>query len=82
MFRPRQNLVMVFPEERKISLHMFFVFYPITVLIVDKKGKVVEIKENFRPFTFWSSTEKGQYVVELGIKLGGVKVGDKLKLTF
>lgn len=81
MFRPRQNLVMVFPEERKISLQMFFVFYPITVLVVNKEQRVVEIKENFRPFTFWSSTKKGKWAVELGEKQGGVKVGDLISIV-
>ncbi len=60
---------------------MFFVFYPIAVLVVDKNWRVVEIKENFRPFTFWSSKEKGKYVVELGIKQGGVKVGDLISIV-
>lgn len=68
MFRKKQNLIMVFPEERKTSLHNFFVFYPIDVLIVDKEMKIVEIKKNFKPFTFWSSKEKGKYLIELGFK--------------
>ena len=57
---------MVFPEERRISLHMFFVFYPIDVLIVNKKSQVIEIKPNFKPFSFWTSTTKGNMVIELG----------------
>ncbi len=80
MFRPRQNLLMIFPEERKISLHMFFVFYPIAVLVVDKNWRVVEIKENFRPFTFWTSKEKGKCVVELGRKHPVVKISDRIYL--
>lgn len=77
MFLPKQNIVMIFPEEKKISLHMFFVFYPIDVLILDSNKRIVEIKRNFRPFTLWKSTQKGKYVVELGIQ-GEYKVGDKL----
>src|SRR3989344_121753 len=65
MFRRRRNLVMVFPKERRIKLHMFFVFYPIDVLILDKDKRIVEIKRNFRPFTFWNAQKKGKYVVEL-----------------
>ncbi len=41
MFRSRQNLVMVFPTSRKISLHMWFVFFHIDVLIVDEQRKIV-----------------------------------------
>ena len=45
---------------------MFFVFYPIDVLIVGADMKIKEIKRNFKPFTFWSSKEKGKYIIELG----------------
>ncbi len=65
MFCRKNNLVMVFPTERNISLHMWFVFFPIDVLVLDAKRKIVDIKKNFMPFTFWSSSKKGKYVVEL-----------------
>jgi uncharacterized protein len=79
MFRKKQNLVMVFPTERRISLHMFFVFFPIDVLILNSEKKIVEIKKDFKPWTFWSSKEKGKYVVELGFK-GDYKVGEEYKI--
>lgn len=44
---------------------MFLVFYPIDVLILDKDKIIVEIKRNFKPFTFWNAQKKGKYVVEL-----------------
>jgi uncharacterized protein len=65
MFRSKQNLVMKFPTERRVSLHMFFVFFPIDVLVVDSSMKIVEIKKNFKPFTVWNSSKKGKYVIEL-----------------
>lgn len=80
MFRRKRNLVMVFPGERKISLHMFFVFYPIDVLVVDGDKKIVEIKRNFKPFTVWNSSEKGKYVVELA-KKGSYEVGDLIEIS-
>jgi hypothetical protein len=79
MFRKKQNLIMIFPEERKISLHNFFVFYPIDVIVLDKNKKVVEIKEKFMPFTFWSSSKKGKYLIELGNKVK-IKIGDIVKI--
>ena len=66
IFRKKQNLVMEFPFEKKISLHNFFVFYPIDVILLNKKNEVVEIKRNFQPFTFWTSKNKAKYVIELG----------------
>jgi len=83
MFRPRRNLVMVFSQEMAVSLHMFFVFYPIDVLLLDEKFRVVEIKENFRPFTIWNSKKKGKYLIELGLEesKGKVKIGDKVEIV-
>jgi len=74
MFSKRKNLIMIFNKERTISLHNFFVFYPIDVLILDENKKVVEIKENFKPFTFWNSKNKGKYLIELGKETSKKKV--------
>ncbi len=79
IFRKKQNLLMIFPEERKVSLHMLFVFYPIDVLVVGENMKIKEIKRNLKPFTFWNSKEKGKYVVELGFA-GKYAVGDPISL--
>ena len=59
------GLIFVFDKPRKIDLHMFFVFFPIDVLFLDKNKKVLEIKENFKPFTFYYSKNKASYVIEL-----------------
>ena len=80
MFRKKQNLVMIFKKEKQISLHMFFVFYPIDVLIVNKNKKIVEIKRNFKPFTFWNSKKKGKYIVELAFP-SEYKLGEQLKFS-
>lgn len=79
MFRRKQNLIMTFKRERTVSLHMFFVFFPIDVLIINKDMKIVDIKRNFKPFTFWNSNKKGKYIVELGVK-DEYQLGDKIKL--
>ena len=79
MFHRKQNLLMVFPQERKVQLHNFFVFYPIDVLLVDEKMKVVEIKRNFRPFTFFTPKNKCKYLIELSFP-GEYVVGDILEL--
>src|SRR3989344_9289603 len=79
IFRKKQNLIMKLPQERKIYLHMFFVFYPIDVLLLNKHKMIVEIKRNFKPFTFWNSKEKGKYVVELAFP-EEYEVGDRVEL--
>src|SRR3989344_681054 len=58
-------LVLAFDKEKRISLHMFFVFYPIDVLFLDKNKKIIEVKRNFKPFTVYNSRKKAKYAVEL-----------------
>ena len=81
MFRKKQNLIMEFPFEKKISLHNFFVFYPIDVILLNKNKEVIEIKRNFQPFTFWNSNNKAKYVIELGKNNSkNVKVKNKIEI--
>ncbi len=75
-------LVFTFSSMRKIPLHMMFVFTPIDVLWLDSKRKVVEMKEGFRPFSYYSPAKTAQYVIELRsstIHEQGVKVGDEIE---
>ena len=63
---------------------MFFVFYSIDVLFLNNEKRIIEIKENFRPFTFYTSTsDKVMYVIELPkntIKSTKIRLGDQLEL--
>ena len=58
-------LIFVFKKEQYVPLHMLFVFYPIDVLFLNKKKKVVEMKKNFFPFTAYNPVNKSKYVIEL-----------------
>jgi len=77
MFSKKKNIIMVFNKEKRIPLHMWFVFYPIDVLFLNKNKKIVEIKKNFRPFSFYTSKNKAKYVVELTEK-HNFKIGNKI----
>lgn len=44
---------------------MFFVFYPIDVLWLDKNNRVVQIKEHFKPFATARAFHPSKYIVEL-----------------
>ncbi|MBS3114062.1 DUF192 domain-containing protein [Candidatus Woesearchaeota archaeon] len=84
MFSKQQNkaLIFKFKKERIISLHMFFVFYPIDVLFLDKNKIVVDKKENFKPFTFYNSKKKALYAIEMPnglIKKTKTGIGDKIE---
>ncbi len=87
--RKNKNRALVFElkKEKKVPLHMFFVFYPIDVLYLDedKNGdkRIVEIKENFKPFTFYSPKNKAKYIVELPVNTvskGQLNVNDIIML--
>jgi len=79
--KPDFALVFVFRTEKRRSLHMFFVFYPIDLLFLDSKKKVVEIKENFMPFSFYFPRKKSRFVVELpsgAVKNSNTRMGDTI----
>lgn len=65
MFRKKHNLIMHLTQEQIISLHNFFVFYPIDVILLNEHKQIIEIKPQFKPFTFYTSKNKAKYVIEL-----------------
>jgi len=75
-------LIFVFDKLKKETLHMFFVGYAIDVLFLDEKKDVVEIKENFRPFSVYWPGEKAKYIIEIGagtINKHNIKTGDRIE---
>jgi len=72
-----------FSRPVRMSMDMFFVFESIDVVFLDEDGRVVEIKEGFRPFTFFHSKNKALFVVELRcreVSRLGIMVGDVLEI--
>jgi uncharacterized membrane protein (UPF0127 family) len=68
-------LLFVFPKESRISLHMFFVFFPIDVAFLNEKMKVVDLKQRLKPFTVYTSKKPAKYVLEM--PLGSIKTLNK-----
>ena len=79
MFRRKRNLLMILPRERRVSLHMFFVFYPLDILIINGQGRIVEIKQNLQPFALWRARQRGKYVVEIAYP-SVYRVGDVVEM--
>jgi len=80
-FKKQTNLIFEFKKEKKITMDMFFVFYPIDVIFLNKEKKVIELKQNFKPFKIYTSKNKVKYAVELKngfIKENKIKLKDKL----
>ncbi len=66
MFRkkPDYGMIFEFETEKKIALTMWFVFFPIDVIWLDKNKRVVEIKKDFKPFSNYTPSQKAMYVIE------------------
>ncbi len=84
MFRARhKDLVFEFKKEKIVGIHMLFVFFPIDLLFLDSNMKVAEIKENLKPFSFYTPKNKARLVIELKKgKVGenSVRLKDEIKL--
>lgn len=63
------------------SIHMMFVFYPITVIFLDENKKVVDIKKKAIPFWFYAPKKPAKYILEMptSTNLSFVKVNDRFK---
>lgn len=82
MFSKPKVLIFIFNKEKRISLHMFFVFFPIDVIFLNKNKEIIEIKRNFKPFTFYKGKNKAKYVIELPLGIinnNNIKIKHKLK---
>lgn len=81
MFSKKKNLLFVFEDEQIRSFHMFFVFFPIDVVLLDSNKKIVAVKENFLPFTFYTSKKAFRYAIEVEkrmVKKHRLSLGTKL----
>ncbi|HIH17335.1 MAG TPA: hypothetical protein HA282_01465 [Nanoarchaeota archaeon] len=80
-FSQKGAKILSFHSERRISLHMFFVFFPLHALFLDSRMRVVDYKL-LRPFTLYSSPSRAKYVVEVPFSLWKglhMKRGEKIK---
>jgi len=73
------SLVFKFKKMAIVSLHMYFVKFPIDVMFIDFDNKVVEVKRDFRPGETYTPKNKAAYVVELSVgSLDGTEEGDEI----
>lgn len=83
MFRRKPKaLVFAFDNEKIVSLHMFFVFFPIDIIYLNKNKEVVELKKDFKPFSLYKPRKKAQYIIELPaatIQKTRTSIGDKIR---
>ncbi len=80
MFSKKRTLLFVFKKPRRISLHNFFVFFPINLIFLDDEKRVIEIRKNFLPFTLYASKVWASYLIETPFDIDA-DVGEKLLLS-
>ncbi len=79
MFRKKQTLIFKFKKEVKHSIHMFFVFFPIDVIFLDKNNKIIETKMNLKPFSIYFPKNKFNTLIELPKgKINNIKKEDNI----
>ena len=62
-FKPK-TLLFVWEKEEIRDIHMFFVFFPIDILWLDKEKRVIAIRKRVMPFSFVKINKPAQYVIE------------------
>jgi len=76
-----EGLLLILPQEGRIPITMKDMRFPIDVLFLDKSQKVVEIKENFVPWSVYFPRKKARYVVEIPkgwTKKSKTDIGDRI----
>lgn len=81
------DYALVFPldSEGRISssIHCLFVFFPIDVVYLDGKKRVVDIRKNVTPFTLFDMPKRpAKYFAEMRAgKSDGTSIGDEMEWT-
>lgn len=85
MFRlhaPSWAVVFPFFKPQRVSIHMFFVFFSLDILWLDKNLRVLEAR-TLRPWTLYAPAELASWVVELPAGVIGcscTKKGDLIEI--
>lgn len=77
-----EGMIFFLDENKKISFHMFFVFFPIDIIFLDGNKRIVDMKENFKPFRIYNPKQKAKYAIELPkgtISKTKTEIGDQIE---
>lgn len=82
MFSRQRDLVFDLKREKRVWMHMMFVFYPIDVILLDSRRTVVGLRPVFRPFHWYLPGIEARFILELSrgaIGHLGIRRGDRLE---
>ncbi len=63
MFSRRRTLLFVFRRPRRMRIHSWFVFFPLTLLFLDSSRRVIE-STRLRPFSYYAAQRNASYLIE------------------
>ena len=78
--KPKQGIMLSSDKEDLNTIHMFFVFFSIDAIWLDKSKRVIHVVRGIKPFTILVKPPRlAQYIIELPKNsTRGIKIGDKL----
>lgn len=68
----------------RFGIHTFFLKFPIDVVVIDKEGRVVTMREQLKPHRLFLWNPRYDRVIELPnntIKKNDIKIGTKINLS-
>ena len=88
MFRSKNSVkdtawLFTFSKPSRIGITMWFVFFPIDIIFLDKNNKVVELVRDLKPFSFYNPKVNICSFIEFKaglIKDSGIIIGTKLRM--
>ncbi len=89
--KPR-DIILASPREdvKSSTIHMLFMRFPIDVIWLDSRNRVVDLRNNVKPLNpFKPSTWRlyrpknpAKYVIELGTgRIGDTEIGDEIRIS-
>ena len=83
---PKKPFAYIFPFKklRKVGITMWFVFYPIDIILLDEHNEIIEIIEHLRSFSNYFAKKKAKSFIEFpkgSINKYRLKIGIKIAWT-
>lgn len=76
LLKEKEGTAMLFNTQ--FGIHTFFMKYPINVIILNKKNKVIQIKKSIKPNKLFLWNPKYTKIIELPNNIYGINIGDIL----
>lgn len=79
MFSKPKTLLFIFKKEKRLAIHTWFVFFPITLVFLDKNNLVIEVKI-MKPWSVYRSKTKALKLIEIPNNSQEFSEGQKIEI--